>query len=349
MKTRDYEIFSGDTLVAVWKNEELQVLNEILLPLYLKKIRNADLWLETRAVDSHRANSRLLKKALRLAERDDISTVAHVNGATITDNYWIRAIGSPLRYADVRFSNDFFSTLALRGTYNSFNRAASRHNTHTPELTNIGSFEKCWKLRDGKWWIYKKATHSELFSELFVYELGMALGMKMAQYERGDGYIKSRDFTDGATVNFEPAFTFMGDNEDYADVIRALGALCPGAIPDYVRLIFLDTICANPDRHTGNFGLLRDPKTGELPGLAPNYDNNMALIARGYPTKPRAKDFLIVLFSELLDEYPAYRSYLPTVTEDTVRNVIASLHMKVKTQEIVDLVMGRYHLLMKDV
>ena len=36
------------------------------------------------------------------------------------------------------------------------------------------------------------------------------------------------------------------------------------AIPDYARMIFLDTIVANPDRHTANFGLLRDTKTGEL-------------------------------------------------------------------------------------
>lgn len=90
MTDRNYEILSGDTLVAVWNNNKLSVVNETLLPLYLKKIQNADLWLETRAIDSHRSNSRLLKKALRLVERDDISTVIHVNGATITDNYWVR-------------------------------------------------------------------------------------------------------------------------------------------------------------------------------------------------------------------------------------------------------------------
>ena len=51
-------------------------------------------------------------------------------------------------------------------------------------------------------------------------------------------------------------------------------------------MIFLDTIVANPDRHTNNFGLLRDTNTGMLMSLAPNFDNNMALIARGYPSKP---------------------------------------------------------------
>ena len=345
MDKQNYEILSGDTLVAVWQNNTLTVQNESLLPLYLKRISNADLWLETRAIDSHRANSRLLKKALRLAEKDDISTVIHVYGATITDNYWIRPIGSAMTYNDVRFNDDYFSTLALKGTYNSFNRAANSKRSKTPELTNTGSFEKCWKLRDGKWWMYKRATHDEAFSELFICELGRVLGMNMATYERGDGCVKSLDFTDGASVNFEPASAFMGDNEEYPDVVKALQNLCPDAIPDYIRLLFMDTLCANPDRHTNNFGLLRDARTGEFIGLSPNYDNNMALISRGYPAKPKANDLLIALLNDLLDEYPEYRTYLPEVTEEIVRETIAKVGMRVRTQDVVDLVMGRYRLI----
>ena len=137
----------------------------------------------------------------------------------------------------------------------------------------------------------------------------------------------------------------MGDNEDYFDVVKALERICPKAIPDYIRMIFMDTICANPDRHTNNFGLLRDTKTGELIGFAPNYDNNMALISRGYPSKPGARDMLISLFNELMEEYPNYKSYIPEVIESIVRKVLDKLNMKVKTQIVVDLVLGRYNLI----
>ena len=342
MSIRNYEIFSGEILVAVWNDNVLTVVNADLIPMYLNYNQDADRWLASRAIDHRRPNSRLLKKALRLVEKDDISSVIHVNGAKITDNYWIRELGSELTYSDVKFSDDYFSNLALKGNYDSFNRAANSKRSKTPELTNVGSFEKCWKLRDGKWWMYKKASHDEMFSELFVYELGCALGMNMAVYQRGEACIKSLDFTEAARVNFEPASTFMGDNEDYIDVVKALEKICPNAIPDYIRMIFMDTICANPDRHTNNFGLLRDIKTGDLIGFAPNYDNNMALISRGYPSKSGSKDMLISLFNELIEEYPIYRSCIPEVTEEMVRVAIAKVNMKVRTQVVVDLVVGRY-------
>ncbi|OQB99981.1 MAG: hypothetical protein BWX78_01499 [Firmicutes bacterium ADurb.Bin099] len=342
MAYNNYEILSKDTVVAIWKNNKLKVINNDLLPLYLKRIHNPDMWLETRAVDSHRANSRLLKKAIRLEYKDDLSTVLHVNGATITDTYWVRPIGSKLTYSDVKFQKDSFSTLALKGLYRSFNYVSKLKDTRTPELTNTGSFEKGWKLIDKKWWLYKKANHNEQFSELFAYELGSALGMNMAYYEKGDGCVRTLDFTDNASVNFEPAMSFMGDNEDYTDTIEALKRICPAAIADYVKMIFLDAVIANPDRHTNNFGLLRDTNTGTIIGLAPIFDHNMSVIARGYPGNPKATDLLISLFNDLMKKYPEYTTHIPSVTEQTVINILDKINMRVKRQVIIDLVMGRY-------
>ena len=394
-KIKDYLIMSGDIKVAEWRDRELKVINDRLLPLYLKRVSDADRWLETRAIDSHRANSRLLKKALRLAERDDVSTVIYAHGATITDNYWIKSPEEELSYRDVRFDNSYFARLALTGDYDSFNKAAARccgktagsgnyedtagrsrlsadsryakpvsadtryaksssradsesgdnRYIKTPELTNTGSFEKCWKLIGGKWYMYKQAKHDELFSELFAYELGKQLGMNMALYERGNGYIKTLDFTNDASVNFEPAAAFMGDNEDYEDVLKALGSLCPDAIPDYIRMIFLDTLIANPDRHTNNFGLLRDNISGKLIGPAPNFDNNMALIARGYPSMPGRSDVLIRLFREVIEAHPEYCSLIPQVSTEHVSKCIDNVHMRVRKSYITELIMRRYELI----
>ena len=65
-----YEILSGKTKVAVWQNEKLTVLNPDLLPLYFKMNQNLKVWLTTRAADNRRPHIRLLKKALRLTEKN---------------------------------------------------------------------------------------------------------------------------------------------------------------------------------------------------------------------------------------------------------------------------------------
>lgn len=340
----DFLIMSRDNTAAEYVGGKLKIIDKSMTPLQLIFSGDALKWLETRAIDSHRTNSRLLKKALRLTDKDDISTVISVNAATITDTYWIKPLGSDLTYSDVRFDNDYFSNLALTGGYDSFNKAANSKRSRTPELTNIGSYEKCWKLRDGEWWMYKKANHEEMFSELFIYKFGQRLGFNMAHYERGRGVIKTKDFTDNATVNFESAYSFMGDNEDYIDTVKKLKKLCPDCIGDYVRMIFLDTICANPDRHTFNFGVLRNPENGKIIGLAPNFDNNMALIARGYPKNiARKKDVLVRLFNELMDYDKTLKQYIPNVTEDIIKDTLAELSMRVKSKVITEFIINGYN------
>ena len=88
--------------------------------------------------------------------------------------------------------------------------------------------------------------------------------------------------------------------------------------------------------------LLRDAESGKLLGLAPNYDNNMALISRGYPTKPNSNDLLISLFRDVMDAYPEYKKYIPTVTEKIIDTVTQKINMKVKSKEIKEYVLARY-------
>ena len=56
------------------------------------------------------------------------------------------------------------------------------------------------------------------------------------------------------------------------------------------------------DRYTNNYGLIRDISSGDIVSLAPNYDNNIALIANGYPSDvTREKDGLMKFFFEFID------------------------------------------------
>ena len=103
---------------------------------------------------------------MRLRTTDDIATALAVNAATVTDRYWFKPEGSSAVYEDIRFKENYFAELALRGDPDSFSRKPSR----TPELTNTGSFEKCWKLIAGEWWMYTVSyTHLDVYKRQALY------------------------------------------------------------------------------------------------------------------------------------------------------------------------------------
>ncbi len=325
------EMMSMDRVVAIVRDNRVTEIDKQLAPLWIQRGGDVRGWLEHRAIDSHRTNSRLLKRVLHLTAADDADVVLSVHAATITDTYWFRPAGSNLSYKDVCFTENRFDKLALSGDPSSFNLPASR----TPELTNVGSYEKCWRLIDDRWWIYKSASDLELFSEIFISRLGTAMGFSMVQYEADAGYVCSPDFTNGAAVNFESMRSLMGEDEDYTNNFKCLYALSPELSVDYLRLIYMDTLCFNMDRHTDNYGLLRDVQTGLILRMAPNYDNNIALISRGYPNDvERRSDLLIAFFHEFLQKCPEVKQIyerlrIPVVNERMLNEAMRGIPVAV--------------------
>lgn len=330
------KLMSGDNVAATVKNGIITDYNKLLLPLYLKRTKDVEKWLAYRAVDHSRKNARLLKRALRLRTTDDVQTALAVNAATVTDRYWFRPEGSAAVYEDIRFKENYFSELALRGDPDSFSNRPSR----TPELTNTGSFEKCWKLINGEWWMYKSGNENEYFSELFICRLGERLGLPMAHYELDGEYIRSKNFTNGAEVNFESMRALADDDEDYENCFNILNEISPDIAGQYLLLLWMDTVCYNMDRHTENFGLLRDVKTGRIISLAPNYDNNIALIAKGHPTDVRREHdgligFLRTFIQSSEEAHEMYRQMkLPEITESMIDECMDEIPIKADREYI---------------
>ena len=316
-------LMSGNIPAARIDNGHVKMLEKQLLPVYISRGGDPEAWLISRAIDSHRPNSRVLKKVLRLKDVSDLAAVLHVHGASVTDNYWFRQDGEEqLGWDDVRFSSDTFSEIALTGSFESYNRQYDEKDfcSGSPELTNIGSFEKCWKLEDGKWWMYKSGSPLERFSELFTAALGNGLGFSMAQYLPAGRFIKTPDFTKGL-YNFEPASALSGENEDYTLNYDLLVSICPDFGKQFLDILYMDALVLNMDRHTANFGFLRKRTDGTPVCMAPNFDNNIALISRGYGKDPcNTSPLLIGLFHELLSNRNL-RYNPPVISENKLRDL----------------------------
>lgn len=283
-------LMSGDRAVASFRGRTVTPLIPELVPLCFRRGGDLEYWLSRRAIDRHRTNSRILKRLLRITDTSDLNTVLRVHGAALTDNYWVRFDGEEaLTWADIAFTTDYFSDVALRGTIDTFSGGFDRKqlSAPSPELTNTGSYEKCWKLVDGTWTLFKMGDPLSSFSEVFICRLGRRFGFSMAEYASRNGCVISPDFTAGQ-VNYEPIDNLVYENQDYSDNFDALRELKPGLENEYLDILFMDALVLNVDRHTQNYGVLRDRATGDVISMAPNFDNNMALLSLGYADDPAA-------------------------------------------------------------
>lgn len=336
-------LMSKDTPIAEIHSHRVIPIRNDLVPLCFKDGKgDFGEWLEGRAADRTRPHVRLLKKVLRLKEHDDISTTLHVNAVTLTDCYWVRPEDSSLTWEDIRFRRNEFADLALKGDLSHFSKEPSL----TPELTNTGSFEKGWKFEGGEWWLYKEATELQKFSELFVYEICKELGFAAAIYEDCGEYVRTKDFTE-QRMCLEPAAYLMGEEEDYVDNYQKFLEFGEEIADQYLEIIMIDAFCRNADRHTHNYGLLRGTESGEILRMAPNFDNNISLLSKGYEKSARGDDFFAKELRRLEAETGAISEYgkrheLPVVTAEMIAECCERTGIEVDVGYVVQYVMAGY-------
>ncbi len=339
------DVMSKDEVVASFRNGVLSYLDEKRAPLLLIRTKDLRSWLESRAIDAHRTNSRLLKKALRLKESDDALMVLKVHACTITDDYWFRPLRSKNKYEDVRFHNDMYSLVSLKGDVFSVPKIPKS----TPELTNRGSFEKCWKIINDHWWMIKPGTEMELFSEWFCAQLAKALNIPTVEYFIDGTMILCQNFADG--YNLESISSLAGDNDDYDHVFSLLLPLGDEICKQYLTLMWFDAIVFNVDRHTENMGLLREPKTGRILSLAPNFDNNLALFARGYPRDvSRTNDGMIKGFLSFLHKNAQAallmkQITLPVISRELLEEILANNTIEIDKDLVINFILNGYQLI----
>ena len=287
-------VMSDNVPVAEFSNGELISIDEKLAPLIIKRTHSLEKFLSLRVIDMSRTNARLLKKALNIQIDEEFKIPLFAYALSISDHFWFKPKYSKLKYQDIAPNNDFYSDTSLKGDTTIFPHQIKL----TPEITTTGSFEKGWKLINNTWWLYKSGNDKQLFSEMFCYEFAKLIDINTATYELDDGYIRSKNF---ATIyNFEPIASLAGEDDSYNHIFNIIYKINRDIAKQYIKLIFFDSVTNNIDRHNENLGLLRNRQTGKIVSLAPNFDNNLALIstvdALNYPNK----DSFIKMFVDFL-------------------------------------------------
>ncbi len=337
------DIMEKDDIVASFKNGDLIWLNQKKAPLIFTKGQSKRLepWLINRAIDSERNNSKILRRSLKIVSDKNEEISLSVHAATLIDDYWFRPSKSKLHWKDVSFIDDLYSDLALNGK-SSFLPSVPKI---TPELTLTGSFEKCWKLINGEWFMIKKGTDKELFSEYFCSSLAKIMNIPTAEYFIKGNCIVTANFAED--FNFEPISSIAGSDDTYEHVFPLIFSLSKDIAKQYLILMYFDCLVNNVDRHNENYGLLRNRKNGKIVSLAPNFDNNVALTAvNGYPhDSKREKDGLIDCFEAFLwDSEDASSIFisveLPDITPDDIKEICDASPIKTDEETLIEFILN---------
>ena len=263
---------------------------ESFAPLQISERGSFTEWLQDRSADLDRSYMRTILKHLNLPVLDRANAVKSVHAASITDNFWIKPQDSNLTHDDVTFKNDLYHMAALIGDPDLF----SKERIHSPEITNLGSYNKGWKLVDGEWYMYKAGTPLEIWAEIFTSLLAKRLGLNAVEYKCVDGFSVCKNFVE--TFNcFESAKSLVGSDTSYETNIAVMQKY--NLVPQYLDILFMDAIVRNGDRHEFNYGFVTG---GHGIKLAPNFDNNMAMFWNGIPTILERKDALVFDFVAVL-------------------------------------------------
>ncbi|MCD8150030.1 MAG: HipA domain-containing protein [Clostridiales bacterium] len=250
-------------------------------------------WWTDRSIPASRSGIREALQTLEIGNTKML--LARCYGLSLSDQYWIRPESSALSWDGVNFfHNDFSEDIGdvLFGE----NKKADVMDFSSPDNTLDGNLKKRWKIIDGKRCLIKGGSNpfqQQPFNEVIAAGVMERLGISHVPYtivwNKGLPYSVCGDFVTEDT-ELIPAWRILKtqkkDNSTsiYQHLIRCCEALgIKDAIPFLDRMIVLDYIIANEDRHLNNFGVLRNAETLEWIGFAPIYDSGSSL---GYDKMP---------------------------------------------------------------
>ena len=248
---------------------------------FMKNYDSVMAFLTTRSLNIKRENAKKILNALHISQSSDYDTVLKTmimcKALSVTDDYWITQNQNE-KWEDVNLRENPLHTtiaqIALSGV-----TLTVTGKIHTPELTGQGAYAKAWYRENGKLYLYKAGTagNCEAQVEASVSKILDATNTPHVEYtlDKKEGLKVSKCLNMCSDeVSIVPAEAVQRwcnrTGRNFDDFVTKLDP------ENYYKMMVVDYLIANSDRHGQNWGFYMNNKTGELMGLHPLYDHNNA-------------------------------------------------------------------------
>lgn len=244
-------------------------------------------WWQGRAIPASRDGLKQILQAYDIETTTKLS--ARSLGLSLSDQYWIKPVGSDIEWQDVNFFTNEFSN-DLGDAF--FSRGSSKPNISpmTPDASSNGWLKKKWTIIDGERYLAKAGSVPLLqqpYNEVAASQIMQLLGIEHVEYrlviEEDRPLCLCKNFVDTET-EFVPANLIRNvlpksknDNE-YTHFLKCAEKLQISSAKEYINsLMTIDFLIENTDRHYGNFGFIRNVNTLKFIGAAPVFDSGTSL------------------------------------------------------------------------
>ena len=244
-------------------------------------------WWAKRSIPASRSGLRETLDLLHMSVPQELLSKCY--GLSLSDQYWISPKDKPLMWKEINFfDHDFSEDVGnLLFGYGEFSDSMS---LISPDNTSDGQLIKKWKIADGKRVLIKGGSNpyqQEPLCEVIASGIAERLCIPHTKYtllwEHEKPFSVCQDFITSETELIS-AYHIMqsrkkpNDLSDYEFYLSCAEQLGVKNIREQTeKMIVLDFLIGNEDRHFNNFGLIRNAVTLEWIGVAPIFDCGTSL------------------------------------------------------------------------
>jgi len=209
-------------------------------------------------------------------------------GLSLSDHYWMNPVSEPLNWNEINFFDHAFSEDV--GDMLMGKKQSGNLDLVSPDNTSDGWLKKKWKIINGERCLVKAGSapaYQEPYNEAIASLLMLRLGIDHIPYhvviERDFPYSVCENFVSKETELVSAWYVMQGTKKpNHVSLYEHYIACCEAhgltsARTEIDKMIVIDYLMVNEDRHQNNFGLIRDVKTLKFIGIAPIFDTGSAL------------------------------------------------------------------------
>lgn len=243
-------------------------------------------WWKGRSIPASRTGLENLLEQLQLVDVEPL--VIRSLGLSLSDHYWIKPSESELTWSDVNyFENDFSDDIGDILFGNSYIGGVFDYSS--PDNTSDGVLKKRWKIIDGKRCLLKGGNlpyFQEPFNEVVASKIMDILDIPHVDYSlinnSGSIFSLCEDMVtkDTELISASRVCSKLKKSNNmnwFNHYLMVCGDQGLDLRADVEKMIVIDYIICNRDRHFNNFGIIRDSNTLQWISAAPIFDSGSSL------------------------------------------------------------------------